>query len=75
MKFNALIPELIVFNFEIAIKDYDEALGRLSSVGYPLFRFSQKNRYTVKEEVMMQEEFLVQDLDGYLLRFVRDEAS
>ena len=36
---------------------------------YPLYRSMILNKYEVNGEYITQKEFLVQDPDGYLLRF------
>lgn len=57
-------------NFEIETDELDELLNRINTKGITLFREPVENRYETtqgQEETVI--EFLVQDPDGYLLRF------
>ncbi|MFC1697022.1 VOC family protein [Nanoarchaeota archaeon] len=56
-------------NFQIEA-NVDEVLSKLKD--YPLFRELEENSYEVKGIQMKCKEFLVQDPDGYLLRFSED---
>lgn len=41
----------------------------MQAAGRPLYRPMMRNAYEVNGEMVGQREFLVQDPDGYLLRF------
>ncbi|WP_047681203.1 MULTISPECIES: VOC family protein [Xenorhabdus] len=56
-------------NFQIEVDDIELVLARLEEHGVPLFRNLRDNYYSIGETVTCQREFLVQDPDGYLLRF------
>ena len=131
LKFNALIPELSVQNFERSLRFYTEVLGfkikyqrpenkfaflefegaqimleqyngnwttgklehpfgrginfsvkarnlegfydKVSAVGHPIFRGLEKYEYRCNDEMLTGKEFLIQDLDGYLLRFCESD--
>jgi len=130
MKFNKLIPELSVSNFEKSIKFYTEIIGfkieykrdeskfamlsfqgsnimieeinnnwstgklehpfgrgvnlqievdkiqpilnNLQKNNYPLFMEPKENWYRKNNQLLGNKEFLIQDPDGYLLRFAED---
>jgi hypothetical protein len=44
-------------------------LGALAGANWPLFKSPEESRYRMGEQEIVQREFLVQDPDGYLLRF------
>jgi len=50
----------------------DPLVEKLHRKGYPLFRDVRENWYAVKDVLWGSREFLVQDPDGYLLRFAED---
>ncbi len=56
-------------NFQIELSDLQPVLNSLKHAGYPLFRSMAENWYETAEGLSGQKEFLVQDPDGYLLRF------
>lgn len=56
-------------NFQIEVDDIKAIHDRLTAQGVPLYRQLQDNHYPVGEAIACQREFLVQDPDGYLLRF------
>lgn len=56
-------------NFEMTVSDIDALYRRLRTAGIPLFRDIKENRYQSAETTIVQREFLIQDPDGYLLRF------
>ncbi|WP_149539205.1 bleomycin resistance protein [Siccirubricoccus phaeus] len=56
-------------NFEIAVDDLDPILAALAAAGHPLFMPPEVKRYRVGEGAVTVRQFLVQDPDGYLLRF------
>lgn len=56
-------------NFEMSVSDVEELYGRVIAAGIVPFRRLAANRYRSGTEEIVQKEFLVQDPDGYLLRF------
>jgi len=59
-------------NFQFEVDNVDELEKSLKERGYPLFCPVQENWYGVEDMIYGQREFLVQDPDGYLLRFAQD---
>jgi catechol 2,3-dioxygenase-like lactoylglutathione lyase family enzyme len=56
-------------NLQIEVDAVQPILERLHAAGVPLFREPRARWYTVGDHEEGQIEFLVQDPDGYLLRF------
>ena len=56
-------------NFQIEIDDIQQVFDRVSAHGVTLYRYLHYNHYRTGETTACQREFLVQDPDGYLLRF------
>jgi hypothetical protein len=56
-------------NFMIYVESLDPLLDALAAANWPLFRPSKESRHRMGEQEIGQREFLVQDPDGYLLRF------
>ena len=56
-------------NFEIAVPSIDPLLGRLTAAGRPLFLAPEEKTYRTGGTEVRVGQFLVQDPDGYLLRF------
>lgn len=56
-------------NFQIDVDDIEVILTRLQQYAVPLFRALRDNYYDTGKAIACQREFLVQDPDGYLLRF------
>ncbi len=56
-------------NLQIAVAALDPLLERLRRAGWPLFRDAHAARYRVGDGAVLLRQFLVQDPDGYLLRF------
>ena len=56
-------------NFQIEVNNLEEIRDRLIRNGIKLFRDIITSEYECSGDVLVQKEFLVQDLDGYLLRF------
>lgn len=61
-------------NLQIETDDIDKIRGRLQKYGIKPFKETMINRYECKGVIYEEKELLVQDLDGYLLRFAEDEA-
>lgn len=60
-------------NFSIEVDNIDIIYKKLVSENYPLYRPLVVNEYEVNGEYLEQKEFLVQDPDGYLLRFTKEK--
>ncbi|MEG2539205.1 MAG: VOC family protein [Clostridium sp.] len=56
-------------NFQIGVSDVESIYNRVISAGISLFRDIKVNSYDTSSGVVQDKEFLVQDPDGYLLRF------
>lgn len=56
-------------NLQIAVAALDPLLELLRAAGWPLFREPHAARYRVGDRAVFLRQFLVQDPDGYLLRF------
>lgn len=56
-------------NFQIELSDISPVLERLVASETPLYQEPQENWYDEGTVLCGQREFLVQDPDGYLLRF------
>ena len=56
-------------NFQILIQDIDTLYQRLKASNVKLFRDIITNNYKVNDDVVIEKEILLQDPDGYLLRF------
>ncbi|MDE1188447.1 MAG: VOC family protein [Pantoea sp.] len=56
-------------NFQIEVDDIEQVLARVYAHGITLYRDLRDNHYSTGETTACQREFLVQDPDGYLLRF------
>lgn len=57
-------------NFEMTISDVDAVYERIEKAGIKLFRKMEIKDYECGNEIVHQKQFLIQDPDGYLLRFV-----
>ena len=60
-------------NLMIYVKQLDPLLDALAGAEWPLFKSPKGSRYRMGEREIVQREFLVQDPDGYLLRFAQRE--
>jgi predicted enzyme related to lactoylglutathione lyase len=59
-------------NFQIEVADAESTLASLQAVGAPVFRPLRDTWYAISElQQEGQREFLVQDPDGYLMRFAQ----
>ncbi|EOD77775.1 glyoxalase family protein [Grimontia indica] len=56
-------------NFQIELSDISPVYERIQAANIKLFREQKETWYEVDESLSGQREFLVQDPDGYLLRF------
>jgi catechol 2,3-dioxygenase-like lactoylglutathione lyase family enzyme len=59
-------------NFQIEVDAVSAIIGRLEEAGIALFRPLKESWYRGDGVEFGQLEFLVQDPDGYLLRFIQD---
>lgn len=59
-------------NFEISVDNVEGIIESLGANGVQLFRPLKESWYRVGDEFVGQKEFLVQDPDGYLLRFSQE---
>ena len=59
-------------NFSIEVKDVSALYDYLMKRKYPLFSELMMNEYIVGGEKYIEKEFLIQDPDGYLLRFTQE---
>jgi len=59
-------------NFEIGVEDVDALCRRVKAAGVTLFREIEERWYRVGDLESGNRQFLVQDPDGYLLRFAKD---
>lgn len=59
-------------NFEIEVRDIAPLLDMLKKNNYPVFAEPEENWYRKDDVLYGNKEFLVQDPDGYLLRFAQD---
>ncbi len=56
-------------NLQIEVESLDPLIERLVSAEYPILIPPEENWYRVAHTLSGNREFLVQDPDGYLLRF------
>jgi predicted enzyme related to lactoylglutathione lyase len=59
-------------NFQIAVKNVDKMTENISRNGAKLFKKTEEHWYRVNNKKYGRKEFLIQDPDGYLLRFSED---
>jgi catechol 2,3-dioxygenase-like lactoylglutathione lyase family enzyme len=56
-------------NFQISVRSIQPILEALAGAGWPLFMAPEQKRYRVGAVEIEVNQFLVQDPDGYLIRF------
>ena len=56
-------------NFEMTVSDVESLYKRVLDYGIKPFRNLKVSHYRNGDETIVQKEFLIQDPDGYLLRF------
>ena len=56
-------------NFSIEVKDINKLYVEIKSHNITLYRELMVNNYKAENETIEQKEFLIQDPNGYLLRF------
>jgi catechol 2,3-dioxygenase-like lactoylglutathione lyase family enzyme len=59
-------------NLQIEANELTSLLDALAAIGHPLFREPEEVWYAGADRSYGQRQFLVQDPDGYLLRFCQD---
>jgi catechol 2,3-dioxygenase-like lactoylglutathione lyase family enzyme len=59
-------------NFQISVPAIEPILDRLGAAGWPLFMSPEEKWYRADTIEVGQRQFLVQDPDGYLIRFAAD---
>lgn len=58
-------------NFQIEVENVDELYNRLKDNNYPIKFEIKENWYRGSDKLFGNKEFLIMDLDGYLLRFTQ----
>lgn len=56
-------------NFQVEVDDIEKIFTHVQAHRVTLYRGLRDNHYTIGQTTVCQREFLVQDPDGYLLRF------
>lgn len=56
-------------NISMSVKDVEGMYKRLKKTGIKMFLDLEVHSYRVNDEISEDKEFLIQDPDGYLLRF------
>ena len=56
-------------NVSMEVSDIDALYQKVKKLDIPIFRELKVSEYKVDDEVYQDKEFLIQDPDGYLLRF------
>ena len=59
-------------NISMEVSDIDKLYDFVKEKQYPIFRDMQIDSYQVGDRVYYDKQFLIQDLDGYLLRFISE---
>ena len=59
-------------NISMEVKDVEKIKQNLLKINYPLYQDIKESIYKVNEKEYIDKEFLVQDPDGYLLRFTEE---
>ena len=58
-------------NFEMTVSDVEQIYNRVIEAGIKPFRELKISEYRDGDKMIVQKEFLIQDPDGYLLRFAQ----
>lgn len=56
-------------NISMTVSDIYKLLNNIKKLNYPIFKDIMISEYKVGNEIYKDREFLIQDPDGYLLRF------
>ena len=59
-------------NFQLEVNNLDEIYNSLKENGYSITYDIEENWYRQDDKLLGNREFLIQDPDGYLLRFFED---
>lgn len=59
-------------NFQIEVKNVETTYNSLKNFNYPILFDMEENWYRENNKLLGNKEFLVQDPDGYLIRFCED---
>ncbi len=59
-------------HLQIAVRDIQSLYQHFTSAGYPIFFAIEEKWYRVEDKEIGHKQFLVQDPDGYLLRFFEE---
>lgn len=59
-------------HLQIMVSDVQELYERFIKAGWPIFMDMEERWYRVKNQEVGHKQFLAQDPDGYLLRFVQN---
>ena len=59
-------------NFQIDVKNIDQIYNKLKEADYKIFVEMEDHFYRKDDEMLGEREFLVQDPNGFLLRFAQD---
>lgn len=59
-------------NFQLEIENVDKIYNNLKNNNYTITFDLEKNWYRQDDKMLGNKEFLIQDPDGYLLRFMQD---
>lgn len=59
-------------NFQLEIENVDKIYNNLKNNNYTIAFDLEKNWYRQDDKMLGNKEFLIQDPDGYLLRFMQD---
>jgi hypothetical protein len=59
-------------NIQIEIPNIESLYNRLKAAGYPIYQEVEEKWYRINDNETGNRQFLVQDPDGYLLRFFED---
>jgi len=65
-------PLGVGINFQIDVKNIDEIYNRLKEDNYKIFVEMEDHYYRKDNEMLGEREFLVQDPNGFVLRFAQD---
>ena len=65
-------PLGVGINFQIDVKNIDEIYNRLKEDNYKIFVEMEDHYYRKDDEMLGEREFLVQDPNGFVLRFAQD---
>ena len=57
-------------NISMEVEDIDQIYCLVKNNHYSIFRDMQIDEYRVDDKIYSDKQFLIQDLDGYLLRFI-----